>query len=257
MKIIGDVSVEMAGHLGMVEIKRPPHNYFDKELIGDLADAFEYLDTQDSCRVSILSAEGKSFCAGGVFAGAIDVEKRVADAKILYANAARMFKTHKPIVAAIEGAAIGGGLGVALVADFRIACEDARFSANFTKLGIHAGFGLSMTLPRLIGEQKANLMFYTGLRVKGVEALEWGLVDHLVSRDRVRETAHELATEIANCAPLAIQSMRKTIRSQMVNDIIARMDHELAEQARLFATRDFAEGAAAVRERRAASFIGS
>src|SRR6266446_2973407 len=97
----------------------------------------------------------------------------------------------------IHRPAVGGGLGLALVADFRVVSPEARFSANFVKIGIHPGFGLTYTLPRLIGYQRANLMFLTGRRVTGEEALAWGLADLLVEQERLRAAATELAAEIA------------------------------------------------------------
>ena len=255
MTRIGDVTVDLNGSIGLVEIRRPPHNFFDKHLIENLADAFERLDGIAECRASVLSAEGTAFCAGGVFQGPIDVDRRVEDARQLYAAAARLFMVRKPIIAAVEGAAIGGGLGLALVADFRVASERARFSANFTKLGIHPGFGLTLTLPRVVGQQSAALMFLTGVRVKGAQALQWGLVDHLVAPEDVRPFAGMLAQQIAECAPLAIEATRRALRQPIAGRIDATLKAELDAQARLFRTRDFVEGAAAVSERRPARFI--
>ena len=105
----------------------------------------------------------------------------------------RLFSCKKPIVGAIQGPAIGGGLGLALVPDFRVASPEARFAANFVKIGFHPGFGLTYTLPRLIGVQRANLMFLTGRRITGEEAFAWGLADLLVEPERLREAATKLA----------------------------------------------------------------
>src|SRR5580704_13644465 len=176
----GDVSVTLDGNVATLEIHRPPHNFFDFILIRDLANAFEALDNEPECRALLLCSEGKSFCAGANFAnrGASSGETTPrAGENPLYVEGVRLFRCRKPVVAAIQGAAIGGGLGLALVADFRIATAEARFAANFVKLGIHPGFGLTYTLPRLIGAQKASLMFYTGRRVTGEEALAWGICD--------------------------------------------------------------------------------
>ena len=155
MKNFDDISVKITGNLAHVEIQRPPNNFFDYLLIQQIADAYEELDEVSECRVIILSSQGKNFCAGANFGQDEDMlDKSVPYAK-LYAQAVRLFKTRKPVIAAIQGAAIGGGLGLALSADFRIACPEARFSANFAKLGFHPGFGSSVTLPRIIGKQKA------------------------------------------------------------------------------------------------------
>ena len=118
-------------------------------------------------------------------------------------------------MAAVQGAAVGGGLGLALMPDFRVACPEARFSANFARLGFVQGFGLTVTLPRLVGRQRAMEMFYTGRRVKGEEALRIGLCDDLVPQDRVRARARELAGEIAVSAPLAVRSIREMMRGQL------------------------------------------
>ena len=150
----------------------------------------------------------------------------------------------------------GGGLGLALVPDFRVACPESRFSANFTRLGFHPGFGLTYTLPRLVGATKAALMFYTGRRIKGEEALAMGLADQLVPLEQVRSAAWDLAREIAISAPLAIVETRATLRQGLADAVKAATDHELAIQDRLRATEDFKEGIAAMSDRREPNFKG-
>ena len=174
----------------------------------------------------------------------------------LYVEGVRLFRCKKPVVAAIQGPAIGGGLGLALVADFRVATADARFAANFVKIGIHPGFGLTYTLPRLIGAQKASLMFLTGRRIEGKEALAWGLCDQLAERDDLRDAALTLAEEIAEGAPLALLSTRATMRQGLADAVKAQTDHEFKEQSWLFKTEDHREGVKAVTERRPGKFCG-
>ncbi len=254
----GDVSVAIDEYVAQAEIHRPPHNYFDVQLIKDLASAFNDLDEDPACRAIVLSAEGKSFCAGANFAsrnptGATDPNQ---GGNPLYAEGVRLFSCKKPVVAAIQGAAIGGGLGLALVADFRVATPEARFAANFVKIGIHPGFGLTYTLPRLIGVQKAALMFLTGRRIGGEEAVAIGLADILTEPDKLRATATTLAREIAENAPLAVLSTRATIRRGLAEAVKAQTDHEFVEQARLMKTEDHREGIKAVAERRPGRFVG-
>ena len=167
-----------------------------------------------------------------------------------------MFAARKPIIGAIEGAAIGGGLGLALVPDFRVACPEARFSANFVKLGIHQGFGLSVTLPRLIGCQAAQNLLLTGRRIGGEEAFKLGLVDQLTNIANVRGEATLLAREIAANAPLAVQSVRATLRGGLAEAVANATEHELREQGWLRATEDADEGIRAVSERRAGHYKG-
>ena len=254
----GDVSVQLEGNVAQIEIHRPPHNYFDATLIEDLANSFEAMDNEHECRACVLASEGKSFCAGANFHSnpASSGDQVAGTTSRLYQNAVRLFACSKPIVAAIQGAAIGGGFGLALVADFRVVSPDARFGANFVKLGIHPGFGLTYTLPRIIGVQRASLLFYTGRRINGDDAFAWGLGDILAEPDRLRETAIKLATEIAECAPLAVQSTRATMRRGLAEAVKVQTDHEHAEQSRLFQTEDHREGVRAVSERRPGRFKG-
>ena len=209
----GEVSVRMDGHVAVLEIDRPPHNHVSVELMRDLADAFDALDEDRDCRALVLSSAGKNFCAGADLVnrqeqGAILEARGKVSANPLYDEAVRLFSNKKPIIAAVQGAAVGAGLGVALVGDFRVASPEARFAANFVKLGFHPGFGLTHTLPRLIGEQKAALLALTGRRVPGEEAVAMGLADVLVPLDELRGAAIALAREIAENAPLAVQSTR-------------------------------------------------
>ena len=139
-----------------------------------------------------------------------------------------MFRAKKPIIAAVQGAAIGGGLGLAVSADFRVTCPEARFAANFTKLGFHPGFGLTVTLPELIGKNNAELMFYTSRRVTGEDALKMGLANVCVPQSEVRAAALKLANEIAECAPLGLLSTRATMRAGLADRVLAATNHELA-----------------------------
>jgi enoyl-CoA hydratase/carnithine racemase len=168
----------------------------------------------------------------------------------------RLFRTAKPIVGAIHGPAVGGGLGLALVPDFRVACPEARFCANFTRLGFHPGFGLTVTLPELVGRREAALMFYTSRRLKGEDALRIGLADVLVPLAEVRAAAQTLAREIAECSPLGVVATRATLRRGLAERVREATEHELAEQTRLRRTEDFREGVKAMAERRTPRFVG-
>lgn len=255
----GDVNVSLDGHVGLVEICRAPLNFFDVQLIKDLVSAFNLLDETAACRASVLASEGNVFCAGADFNSGDSVlsSTESTGGNPLYQAAVELFSCKKPIVGAIQGTATGGGLGLALVPDFRVTCPEARFVANFTRLGIHPGFGLTHVLPQLIGQQRANLMFYTGRRIKGEQAVEWGLADILTSQDKVREEAFALAREIAEGAPLAVMSTRATMRQGLAEKVKNFSDHEDKEQAWLSETNDFAEGVKSVTERRVGNFTGS
>jgi enoyl-CoA hydratase/carnithine racemase len=238
-------------HVGEVEFNRPPHNFFDAALIREIADAYARLDTDEGCRAIVLCSAGKHFCAGANFAG----ENPAATGE-LYEQAVRLFEFGIPVVAAVQGAAIGGGLGVALSADLRVASPESRFSANFARLGIHHGFGLTVTLPLVVGHQRAIELLYTGARIGGEQAHAIGLCDRLVPAERLREEATRLAAQIAGSAPLALRAIRRTMRGDLAERIRLATAHEATEQAKLFATEDFTEGVAAAAERREPSFGG-
>jgi enoyl-CoA hydratase/carnithine racemase len=251
-----DIHVDIHDYVATVEIRRPPNNFFDVSLIDQLASAYEALDNEDSCRAIVLCAQGKNFCAGNNFGSAATDVTAVASGKNpLYDMGVRLFRTKKPSVGAIQGAAIGGGLGLAMSTDFRVCSPDARLSANFALLGFHHGFGLTMTLPRLVGQQQANLMLYTGRRYTGEEALKLGLCEYMVPIEELRQRAWDLAREIATAAPLAVQSIRATMRQGMAEGYAAATDRESAEQSRLRGTEDFKEGVKSVGERRAGNFV--
>src|ERR1700756_1975310 len=205
---MSDIGIEKSGHVALLEIRRPPNNFFDIPLIKEIAGAFESFDDDIHIRAVVLAAQGKAFCAGANFGdgSTLDAQGRRTNepgpgVAPLYVEGNRLFRTKKPIIAAVHGAAVGGGLGLAMVADFRVTCPEARFCANFTRLGFHPGFGLTVTLPAAIGQTKAALMFYTGRRVTGEEALPMGLADLLVPQAEVRAAAQKLAAEIAENAP--------------------------------------------------------
>jgi enoyl-CoA hydratase/carnithine racemase len=256
--VSGDVTTELGeDRVALVEVHRAPDNFFDVEMISALADAFESLAQDDRCRAIVLASEGKNFCAGAQFSAAgrgfEDGENAIPS---LYREAARMMRAPLPVVAAVQGAAVGGGLGLACAADFRVACPSSKFSANFARLGFHQGFGLSVTLPRIVGQQGALELLYSGRRIAGDAAREMGLVDRLVDEAELRASAHELAGEVAASAPLAVRSIRATMRAGMLGELEGALEREAAEQARLRETADWNEGVRAMSERRAPRFEG-
>src|SRR5919205_1007206 len=206
-----EIAVTVDGIVATVEMRRPPHNFFDSALIAEIGEAFERLDADPACRTNVLAAEGRSFCAGA------DFSKRM---------------------------------------DTGTVQESARFSANFNRLGFHPGFGLTATLPRLVGAQQAALLFYTGRRISGDEAVRIGLADQLVPQAEVRSAAQALALEIAQSSPLAVLATRETVRRRLCGEIEAATERELVEQDWLRRTEDFQEGIKAYADRRLPDFKG-
>ncbi len=257
------IEVDLADdYVATVEMRNGDLNFFDLEMLTSLANCFHDLDKEPKCRAIVLASAGRAFCAGANFAGGAARAEGLATStpspsgSPLYDQAVRMFESKKPIVGAVNGAAIGGGLGLCLVPDFRVACPEARFAANFTQLGFHPGFGLTYTLPALVGQQKAWHMMFTGRRVKAEEALEMGMIDRLVPAPQVRAAAREMALELASAAPLGVMAVRETVRMGLADKVRAATARELKEQNKLQGTEDMKEGIKATAERRPAKFVG-
>ena len=250
---MSDVSIDrLEDHVAVVCLHRPPNNFFDTTLLDGLADAYEELADGAGCRAIVLRSEGKHFCAGLDFA-----HNKEQDIAALYRNALRLFAAPLPVVAAVQGGAIGGGCGLALSADFRIATSGSRFSANFSRLGFHHGFGLTVTLPRVVGEQRAADLLYSGRRVDGRDAQALGLCDELVDDADLVPAATAYARTLAGAGPLAVRSIRATMRQGLVDRLRLAMDHECAQQEWLRHSSDFAEGVAASTARREPRFTGT
>ncbi len=246
-----EVTTQIDGHVAVVEMHRPPTNFFDEDLLGDIGQALFQVDESPEVRAVVLCAEGRHFCAGA--------DLRNVDAhglRRVYRKAFALFSARKPIVAAVQGAAIGGGLGLALAADFRVATPRSRFSANFARLGFHQGFGISVTLPAVVGQQKALELLYTGRSVSGDEAHRIGLVDRLVDEDP-RPAALDFAHEIAGSAPMSLVAIRATMRRTLNAAVHATLDQEAAAQTALLDTNDMREGIEASIGKREPVFLGT
>jgi len=187
-----DIGVETHGHVGLIEIQRPPLNFFDISLINQIADALEEFDKDVEIRASVLAAQGKAFCAAPISVIRRGRSKRRQQPRAIpptvsarstvfictrYVSSATGSRLSRPCTAPPSAA----GSGSRSSADFRVTCPEARFAANFTKLGFHPGFGLTTTLPELVGKNNAELIFYTSRRVTGEEATRMGLANVCVA----------------------------------------------------------------------------
>jgi len=252
--VVVESTLDTDSGIGTVTFQRGRYNFFNVELLSTLADTFEQL-AADGCRAIVLASTGRHFCAGANF-GSSDPSAPGAASSPIYDVVPRLFAQPVPIVAAVGGAAIGGGLGLSLVADFRVASHQSRFAANFAKLGISQGFALSLTLPRLIGLQRASELLYTGKTVYGEEALTIGLCDKLVDQDQLNQEAHALAQQIASSAPLAVAAIRRTLRDDLATKVSETLRVEWKDQTSLKLTADFREGVSASKAKRPPVFQG-
>lgn len=248
------VEVSLDDYIGTVTLCRPPHNFYDFDDMTALVAAIEHAAAEPACRVVVLASEGRNFCAGAQFGG--DDPFPMPEGLDLYDVVVRLFDLPVPMVAAVQGGAIGGGLGLSLAADFRVASSESYFAAPFVRVGLHHGFGLSETLPAVIGSQRATDMLLTGRRVYGDEAAQWGLCDRLVESTKIHAAAADLAASLAAGAPAAVQAIRATMRRGRIAEIVAAIAHEKAEQTRLVALADWQEAIRAGREGREPIFTG-
>lgn len=259
------VTVDIDEGVAVVTLHRPPHNLLTEPTLRALADALEGLGGPGGPRGKVLSAvlcsEGRSFCAGANFraSDAPDptqtggFEARTGG---FYVQAARLFACPVPLVAAVQGAAIGAGFGMALACDVRVLGERGWFEANFVRLGIHPGFALTLTLPRFVGPGLAAELFLTGRRVDASEALRVGLAQRVVPEGSEVAAAVDLARQVAAGAPLAVSATRATLRSGLVDAVREAMAHELEEQTSLAGTSDAIEGVRAMLDGREPHFEG-
>lgn len=252
---MSDVTVDRTDGVAVVVMSRPPANYMDVALVRDLADALHDLG-RNSCRAAVVTSAGKHFCAGVEFSVGAPNSERIASSQSLYREAHRLFQVPIPVIAAVHGAAVGGGLGLACAADFRVTVPSARFHANFSALGFHHGFGLTVTLPRLVGPQRAAELLYTASRINGADAAGIGLADRLVEGADPLPAAIEFAREIAASAPLTVREMKKTMVGGLVEAVAAATERELEVQAQQWGTEDCASGIAANLKREIPVFVG-
>jgi 2-(1,2-epoxy-1,2-dihydrophenyl)acetyl-CoA isomerase len=250
------ISAQLRGRVGVVELVGPEPNYVDAGIVEALVEAMAELDADSRCRAVVLGSAGRHFCAGANFGEGGIGSDRPAEARRLYGAAARLFDLRVPIIAAVQGAAVGAGMGLACAADFRVAASSSRFHANFTRLGFHPGFGLTATLPQIVGRQRAIDLFYSGRRIDGTEAFAIGLVDRLVDESELPAAAVAWADDFAHSAPLAVRSVKATMRGQLGAQVRTALEHEVSEQTWLWATDDCREGIEAAAARRQPHFEG-
>ncbi len=242
------------GNVGEITFSSPPANHLDTDLVEAVADHMEEMDGDSRVRALVLRSEGRHFCAGARLSPGEPPGR--TGGRHVYDQADRLFGVQTPIIAAVQGAAVGGGLGLALAADVRVGDPTTRMQANFTQLGLHPGFGLTVTLPRVVGAQWADRLLVGSERLDGEAARRIGLLDELVAEGELLEAARSIAARYAALAPVAVVATRATLRRGLHEQIHAAMDVERSIQDELACTADFAEGLAAATERRAALFRG-
>ncbi|MFP6660746.1 MAG: enoyl-CoA hydratase/isomerase family protein [Myxococcota bacterium] len=251
-----------ADGVGEITLNRPENrNSMTEDVLEGLQAAIEKLRADGDLRCVIITGRGRSFCAGADFKsgaqrggeGLAPHERSMA----MYEPFLGVLEIEVPVIAAMQGHAVGGGLGLAIVCDLRVANESARYGANFTRLGLHPGMATTYILPRLVGLPRAAEWLFTGRLMSGAEAAEAGLANYACSGpDAVLEKARELAREIASAAPLAVRWTKKSLYRGIDWDPRSAAEFVAHAQSRTLETSDAKEGIAALLEKRDPVFQG-
>lgn len=252
------VLFECRDQVAQITLNRPDNrNSMTADLMTGFAEALEQLRAADDVRCLVITGRGKSFCAGGDFR-ASDQPLGLAHQRLLdtYEAFLAIAELPMPVIGALNGHAIGGGFGLALICDIRIANEQALYGANFARLGLHSGMSISYMLPRLVGFSKAAELLFTGRRIPGVEAARIGLASYACAADQVLPQAQEMAQEIASNAPVAVQMMKRSLYLNADWQPRRAADLEAHCQSRTFEMDDSREGIRALLEKRAPHFTG-
>lgn len=255
------VLYEAADRIGMVTLNRPDHrNAMTPELLDAFSQAIDEAREDRGIRCLVITGKGRCFSAGADLRSSLqrtDLGEPSRETSFaMYEPFLKVLDVEVPVVAAMNGHTVGGGFGLTLLADIRIANVDAKYGVNFARLGIHSGLGISYVLPRLVGPAHASELLFTGRLIRGSEALRIGLVTHAEEADEVLPTALELARAISSSAPMAVQQMKASIRRGLRWEIREAALEEAALQAASLGTDDAKEGVAAILEKREPEFRG-
>jgi len=253
------VRVTESTGVAVVTMNRPEQlNAMHVRLHREMGEVWRDLDRDDRVRCTVVTGAGKAFCAGGDLAMVEAMSKDEAVRREVFRDARRLFKgmvdAEKPIVSAVNGAAVGAGMVVAVAADVVVAADTATFGDGHTKLGVAAGDHPAAVVPRAMGLAQAKLYLLTGDSLPAKLAEQLGLVSEVVPRDRVLDRALEIAARIAAGPPHAVRSTKFALNQWLRGAALQSMDLSLALEMLNFTERDVVEGIAALREKRPAKF---
>lgn len=248
------VDVEVDGRIALARLNRPERlNALNAQVQAELTAVFERVEADPAIRVLILTGTGRAFCAGADIEELDNTPRGASD----YLRTSLDFlsspeRMRKPVVAAVNGYALGGGLELALACDLTVASDQARFGVPEPRLGAVPGFALQR-LPKLVGVVRARDILLTARNLTAAEALDFGLVNRVVPHDRLLEEARAVAAGLAELAPLALELLKAGINRAFLDSDMAFSQRA---NAWLFTTRDAVEGMQAFRDKRPPEFTG-
>lgn len=255
------VRYEARDQVGVITLDRPDNrNSMTPELLDAFARASAAARADAAIRALVVTGTGKCFSAGADFKAGL--QRGGADAApadrsyAMYEPFLSLLDVEVPVIGALNGHAIGGGFGLALVCDLRLAALEGKYGANFTALGLAPGMAITHLLPRLVGVARASELLFTGRLVDGAEAERLGIVNRAVPSARVMDEALALARTIAANAPFAVRATKAAIRRGLTMDARAAARAEAHDQAASLMTEDAREGMSALLEKRKPLFTG-
>ena len=249
------------GHILILTLNNAAeHNRMTPPMLEALDIALSDAIRQKDIRCVVITGSGDTFCGGADLRKGFKPKGTTMPpneyAMSLYHSFLKVLDIEVPVIAAMQGHAIGGGLGLAMVADIRVANESAKYGSNFVKLGIHPGMATTFLLPRFIGIPKAAELLFTGRIVTGTEAYSLGLVNHAVASPDVMDVAMNIAREIAANAPIAVRWVKKSLYRHANWNPVSAAEWESHLQSRTFEMNDAHEGMQAFLEKRTPDFRG-
>ena len=256
------VLYQLEGHIATITLNRPEiKNAFSPEMIKLWRQFLEEARADDKVRVIILTGKGDTFCSGGDIREMAAGKLRSWDMKkFLWEGVHRIVLTledlDKPIIAAINGAAMGAGLDMALMCDLRVCSDRARLGESYILLGLVPGDGGAYFLPRLVGLAKSLELLFTGDILSPQEALDIGLVNRVVPHDRLLDETTVLAEKISSKPPVAVRMMKRAVYQSQSSTLRDHLDYVSSQLALLSETQDHQEAAKAFLEKRKPIFAG-
>jgi enoyl-CoA hydratase/carnithine racemase len=254
--------VSTEGGIGTLTLNRPDKmNAFTQEMFREFIAGLLELDADDEVRVVIITGAGKAFTVGldvgEASKGPSDFDKQVVPLQGTLAWTAQIMRNlKKPIICAINGAAVGAGFSIALASDIRIMAEEAKIGGPFLRVGLVPEMGSTYNLPRLVGMGKACELVFTGRIIDAKEALAIGLVNTVVPAAELESITKKLASEILQASPIALQLARKAMYQGMDCDLPTQVQFEQLAQSACFKSEDYMEGMKAFLEKRKPQFKG-
>lgn len=251
------ITYRVENRIAFVTINNPPMNALDREVTREILQAFEEIDGDDGIKAVVFSGEGRAFIAGAdirMLQKVKDASEGLEVSKLLHRAMNKIEELRKPVIAAIHGFCLGGGLELALACHMRVAGEKAQFGVPEIKLGVFPGAGGTQRIPRVAGKAKALEMILTGEFISAQEALQWGIVNRVVAQDRVLEEARALAEQIVSKGQVAVRAAMEVVIEGLKVDLQRGLELEAEHFARLCETEDRLEGMAAFLEKREPQF---